>query len=280
MHLMLKSCDELVPTDYPRAQAGMSLWLLADRVRSPEILQELYKDNNIEVSSLLAGSPHGHLGDASPILVNLKQGLLPDNVRQKLQVDRCGILLAAESPVRKHLQYLFTKNCRQHGLVYSRYYDPINWSCLHHSLNDNFKSRLYGPIKHVWTLLPNSNINEFKWGRWDNPNTNTTSTTPDLPLEIPDVFFDMSETLRWQYWIYHQAFEQNIDARDLDLSKAIYQLNVLVKSGIDQGAHLQSLVPQILNDPDFVLMPEAKEILCKDIKAYEKTAQLESLAKG
>ncbi|UST87908.1 MULTISPECIES: DUF4123 domain-containing protein [Pseudomonas] len=280
MHLVLKPSEELAPTDHPRVQSGTTLWLLADRVRSPEILQEIYKQSDIEVSSLLAGSPHGHLGNASPILVKLKEGLLPDNVRLKLQSDRCGILLAADLPIREHLQYLFTKTCRPHGLVYSRYYDPINWSCLHRSLNDTFKSMLYGPIKHVWTLLPSSTTNEFKWGRWDNPKIQASPLVPDSPLDIPDIFFEMSETLHWHYWIYEQAFDQNLDATDQDLSKAIKQLDELVKSGINQGAHLQSLLPQIFNNPEFTLMPEVKEILDRKIKTHEKISLLESLAKG
>ncbi|MFP6799855.1 MAG: hypothetical protein VCA39_12170, partial [Pseudomonas sp.] len=81
--------------------------------------------------------------------------------------------------------------------------------------------------------------------------------------------------LRWWYWVRALEAEASKALADAQLPLVLSNLCLLIEHGIEEGRHLQSLLPHL--QQQLSERPEVMEMLRRDLPAFEKAQRLEGL---
>lgn len=268
----------------PAFDTRLNTWFILDQIRGKKTLPTFYQGSNsgliASIEYLLMGTEHAHLLEASPLLIKLNHTQLSEMLYNKIQQERSGIFVQSKNDhILPHLQYLFTMQSETEGKIYARYYDPIFWTALQLSLIEQQKT-IWGNIEKVFTITPDSREDKLNYFTWTNPNLdreNQNQSYLDKPIQLTPEFYELSEDVRLLYFINEAAYFESLTIPEEQLSKALLNLKILIKSGIQRGDHLQKLLKNCITYTDFSVRPEVQQILRADIATFEKAKQLVAL---
>ncbi|NUU38762.1 DUF4123 domain-containing protein [Pseudomonas sp. C2B4] len=252
-----------------------SLYCIIDSVRQPRALEQLYQQSDLsEVERLFQGTPFAEMNDVSPLWLQLKSGSATEAKAIKLCRDnRAGILLTSgENPqsALSHGRRLLRMNAKTHGDSLARFYDPAFWSAL--ALTTPTQN-LYGPWESVYT--PPAHADDQYWRIWERPQEVIAPASEDSqPLQLQDNTLAAFDEVRWWYWVRARQAEATNDWPNEELPVVFANLQLLVDHGIEEGRHLERLLPYLKRR----LLQERADImgvLSSDVPAFEKVQRLE-----
>lgn len=255
--------------------ASRSLYCIIDSVRQPRAVEQLYQQDGISgVDRLFRNTPFAEMNDVSPLWLPLKPGSAVASKAIELCLNnRSGLLLTCSATPEAaflHAQRLLQMNCRRHGDALARYYDPAFWSAL--ALTSSAQ-RLYGPWESVFT--PPAHPSDRAWRIWDKPSKTIEVSEDDAyPLQLESSTLTAAEDTRWWYWVRAREAESASKLRDEQLSTVFDNLNLLVEKGIDEGRHLERLLPRLSQSP-WQERLEIMSVLSSNLPAFEKIQRLE-----
>lgn len=273
----------------PRAEKplfdnNLNTWFLLDKVRGEKTLPAFYQGSNAgliaSIDYLLLGTEHAQLIEASPLLIKLNHTQLSDSLYKHIQQERSGIFIqASDENILPHLQYLFSMQSESDGAVYARYYDPIFWTALQLSLADQ-QQNIWGNLKKVYTLAPESRIDQLSFIKWDAPTQeiNTIYTCPTTPIKLDHSFDEISLDIQLLGLLYQIKHQESLAITQQQTRDLLINLKIFHTFNISRTDHLTRLVKLCINQPHYSLQPEVQHILKQDIASYEKVQQLEQLA--
>lgn len=252
-----------------------SLYCIIDTVRQPRALEQLYQQDGIsDIDRLFRNTPFVEMSDVSPLWLPLKPGSPVAAKAVELCLNnRSGLLLSCSAMPEaafSHAQRLLRMNCRQQGEALARYYDPAFWAALALTTSAH---RLYGPWDSVFT--PPAHPSDRAWRIWAQPaQTDEYSAAHDQPLLLDDSTLTAAEGTRWWYWVRAREAESAQTLRDEQLPTVFDNLGLLIEQGIDEGRHLERLLP-LLSQCAWRERPEIMSVLSSNLPPFEKVQRLE-----
>jgi hypothetical protein len=259
----------------PWSNGSRPVYCIIDRVRQPKALQHLYQQDGVNgIERLFQGTTFSEMNDVSPLWLPIKpETALAAKAIELCRTNRSGIFLTCSAPPKiafQHAQRLLRMNATTHGDSLARFYDPAFWSAL---ALTTCAQKLYGPWQSVYT--PPANPDDQMWRTWQRPEgANETLNEEGYPLLLQDSTLAASNEIRWWYWVRARQSESANEPGNDQLPIVLDNLNLLVEHGIDEGRHLERLLPhlslQALQDS-----PEFMNVLRSDMPAFEKVQRLE-----
>jgi hypothetical protein len=257
------------------SSGGRSLYCIIDSVRQPRALEQLYQQSDMgAVERLFQDTPFAEMNDVSPIWLQLQSGSpVAAKAIELCRENRAGVLLTSREKSETallHARRLLRMNCKSHGDSLARFYDPAFWSALALTAPAN---ALFGPWASVFT--PPAHIDDQNWRIWEN--TQEVSATSDevrYPLQLQDNTLAAFDEVRWWYWIRAREAESANTLSDSQLPGVSDDLQLLVDHGIEEGRHLERLLPKLRQAP-LRERADAMNVLSSEMPAFEKVQRLE-----
>lgn len=259
----------------PWLDGNRAMYCIIDRVRHPKALEYLYKQDDVAgIECLFQGTPFNELNDVSPLWLPVKAGTaVAAKAAELCLANRSGILISSNADPQAallHAKRLLRMNVRAQGDVLARFYDPAFWSALALTASAQM---LYGPWQSVH--IPPANAEDTLWRAWLRPQDRVdTSDAAAFPLHLEDHTLAASIDIRGWYWVRARASELAAEISDEQLPVVLGNLSLLVEHGIDEGRHLERLLPR-LNQALLHDNPHVMGVLSSDMSAFEKVKQLE-----
>lgn len=252
------------------------LYALIDTVRQPEAAAKLLGlEGEPSARRLLLGTAYADLLDISPLWVRMLAGSDAAHAAASLCADQqAGILILCAEPepvAFAHAQQLLTMQT-PNGEVLARFYDPLFWSALAMTLDSQVA--LFGPWQRV--LVPTDSAAESTWVTWERPLTATAEQPLAQPLHLGQQTLDCHEQLRWRDWLWSQRAALTEALSPERERIAIDNLRLLGAHGIQDGRHLQRLLP-ILGEASLADSPSVLETLRSDLPAHQKVQHVEGM---
>lgn len=260
----------------PEMPGGKDLYFLIDAVLQPDTARQLYGlGGQIEARSLFLGTDFADLVECSPLWIKAESGSDTAGLAESLCIsERSGIALeiaTTEEAAFKHAQCLLRMRSSSAGDVLSRFYDPLFWSALALTTSSSLQANLFGPWQRVWT--PAEPGGEAAWLVWERSTDSTAIPTTAYPLVVSAEALATHDDLRWYYWLCSQC--EVMPYRSLSL--VIDNLRLLVSHGIQEGRHLQRLLP-LLDRMPLPQQGEVMTVLNSSLPSYQKVQRLEGIA--
>ncbi|MDD1005287.1 DUF4123 domain-containing protein [Pseudomonas sp. TNT2022 ID642] len=255
--------------------ASRSLYCIIDSVRQPRALEQLYQQADIgEVEKLFQGTPFAEMNEVSPLWLQLKPGgAAAAKAVELCRGNRAGILLTSRDKPENtllHARRLLRMNSKSHGDSLARFYDPAFWSALALTVP---AQALLGPWQSVYT--PPSHIDDMNWRVWEQTQEFDASTGEHrYPLQLQETTLVAFDEVRWWYWIRAREAESANGLPNEQLPGVSENLQLLVDHGIEEGRHLERLLPQ-LNQSPLRARADVMNVLSSDMPAFEKVQRLE-----
>lgn len=187
--------------------------------------------------------------------------------------NRAGILLTSSDTPKNallHARRLLRMDSKSYGDSLARFYDPAFWSALAMTAP---AQGLYGPWESVHT--PSAHVDDRNWRGWVRPQeAHDTTAEFSYPLQLHDDTLVAFEAVRWWYWIRSREAESANGLLNNELSVVAGNLQLLVDHGIEEGRHLERLLPQLRQSP-LQESADAMNVLSSDMPAFEKVQRLE-----
>ena len=260
----------------PSGNSGnRTLYGIIDSVRQPRALEKLYQQSGLNgVEKLFQDTPFAEMNDVSPIWLQLTPGSTAAAQAIELCRDnRAGILLTSrEKPETAllHARRLLRMNDPSHGDSLARYYDPAFWSAL--ALTVPARA-LFGPWASVYT--PPAHSDDQQWRVWEQTEkVDASNDEQKYPLHLKSDTLIAFDEIRWWYWIRLRNAESAASLSDSQLSGVSDNLQLLVDHGIEEGRHLEHLLPN-LNQGPLQARTDIMNVLSSDMPAFEKVQRLE-----
>lgn len=276
MSAWLSQFLELPVAAAPSSSGGSrSLYCIIDSVRQPRALEQLYQQSDLNgVEKLFQDTPFAEMNDVSPLWLQLKPGSTAATKAIELcRENRSGMLLtSSDTPENSllHARRLLRMNSQSYGDSLARFYDPAFWSALAMTAP---AQALYGPWESVHT--PPAHVDDQNWRTWERPHdANGAKDEFRYPLQLHDDTLAAFDEIRWWYWIRSREAESANGLPDSELPVVSENLQLLVDHGIDEGRHLERLLPQLRQN----LLQErtdAMNVLSSEMPAFEKVQRLE-----
>ncbi len=249
---------------------GQPLCFLIDQIRQPDVLTRLYSLSEIpKIELLLQGTEFSSLQDHGPIWIVTYARSAAASLAARICSDRrSGIALETMNTdaALQQARHLLKVADPERGFSLARYYDPAFWAAWALTWPD---AALYGPWSRVYT--PPATAAAGSWRVWPAPNEipGATAQTPKVTSETLEAF----KLARWWYWINSQT--QGSPISDTALPLVIDNLQLLTKHGIEEGRHLQRLLP-MLGNARWNESSEVMELLRANMPPYKKVQILEA----
>ena len=250
--------------------AGHCLCFLIDQVRQPDALAKLYSLSEVpEIELLFQETEFSSLQDHGPIWIVTYARSEAARLAARICSDkRSGIALETKNTdaALQQARFLLKAADPERGFSLARYYDPAFWAAWALTWPD---AALYGPWSRVYT--PPATYYAGSWRAWS-----ATDGTPGVAAQTPAVTSETMEAFkvtRWWYWINSQS--QGSPVSDTVLPLIIDNLQLLTEHGIEEGRHLQRLLP-MLGNARWSERSEIMELLRADIPPYIKVQTLEA----
>ena len=257
-----------------------TLYMLIDSVRQPRVEEQLFQlSEDMEIEPLFQGTAFAELNDVSPLWVRLPAGGAVAAKAAQLCLDnRSGILLTSTADAQSslaHARRLLQMRSAEYGLALARFYDPAFWSALALTVPT---PALFGPWETVFT--PPANPNDTGWRVWQREEPEHEREQEGLaetgyPLSLQPSTLAAVDELRWWYWVRALEAETSGALADARLPQVLANLRMLIEYGIEEGRHLQTLLPHL--QQQLTERPGVMEMLRRDLPAYEKVQRLEGL---
>lgn len=257
------------PFDEATRQLQQPLCFVIDRVRQPEALAKLYRlAEPPAIGLLFHQTEFTSLLDHSPIWVATHAGSEAARLAAALCIERrSGIALSGadgEAALR-HARHLLKALDTENGHSLVRYYDPAFWSAWALTWP---VAALYGPWSRVYT--PPACAERGDWRTWASP-ADEPAVAPSTP-RVAQATLDAFTAIRWWYWL--DSRPERPAMADTAMPVVIDNLQLLAESGIEEGRHLQRLLPR-LGDAPWRGREDILALLRSDLPAYEKVKTLE-----
>lgn len=253
------------------------LYMLIDSVRQPRVEEQLFQLNEVmDIEPLFQGTAFAELNDVSPLWVRLPGGGAVAAKAAQLCLDnRSGILLTSTADAQSciaHARRLLQMRSAEYGLALARFYDPAFWSALALTVPT---PALFGPWEAVFT--PPANPSDAGWRMWQREDQDQEGLveTAGYPLSLQPSTLAAVDELRWWYWVRALEAETSGALADAQLPQVLANLRMLIEYGIEEGRHLQSLLPHL--QQQLTERSGVMEMLRRDLPAYEKVQHLEGL---
>lgn len=252
-----------------------TLYGIIDSVRQPRALEKLYQQSGLKgVEKLFQYTPFAEMNDVSPIWLQLIAGSpAAAQVLELCRDNRAGILLTScEKPETAllHARRLLRMNDPAHGDSLARYYDPAFWSALALTVPAR---PLFGPWDIVYT--PPAHSDDQQWRVWEQrEKVDASNGEQKYPLQLKINTLIAFDEIRWWYWIRLRNAESAAGLTDSQLSSVADNLRLLVDHGIEEGRHLERLLPN-LNQGPLQARTDVMNLLSSDMPAFEKVQRLE-----
>ena len=249
---------------------GQPLCFLIDRVRQPDALAKLYGlSHSPEIELIFQQTEFSSLRDHSPIWVTTYAQSEAARLAASLCSDRrSGIALTSAEPAAalRQARRLCKATDPEGGFSLVRYYDPAFWSAWAMTWPT---ADLYGPWSRVYT--PSGELEQNTWRVWQSTKE-PTGAKPQAPSVSRETLLAF-RVIRWWYWINSQP--QGSAFSDKELPLVIENLQLLTEHGIEEGRHLQRLLP-VLGSTAWVERSEVMALLRSDLPAHKKVTTLEA----
>ncbi|WP_339451363.1 DUF4123 domain-containing protein [Pseudomonas sp. EA_5y_Pfl2_R50] len=267
--------EQPVATTPSGTSGNRTLYGIIDSVRQPRALEKLYQQSGLNgVEKLFQDTPFAEMNDVSPIWLQLTPG--SPSAAQAIELcrdNRAGILLnSREKPETAllHARRLLRMNDPSHGDSLARYYDPAFWSALALTLPAR---PLFGPWDSVYT--PPAHSDDQHWRVWEQTEkVDASNGEQKYPLHLTSDTLIAFDEIRWWYWIRLRNAESAVGLSDSQLSGVADNLQLLVDHGIEEGRHLERLLPN-LNQGPLQARTDVMNVLSSDMPAFEKVQRLE-----
>lgn len=262
-------------TTAPSSGGGSrSLYCIIDSVRQPRALEQLYQQSGMgEVARLFQDTPFAEMNEVSPLWLQLNPGTPATTKAIELcRENRAGIVLTSrDKPERAllHARRLLRMDSKSYGDSLARFYDPAFWSALALTVP---AQPLFGPWQSVYT--PPAHIDDQNWRVWEQKQEVDASTEQRYPLQLQDNTLVAFDEVRWWYWIRAREAESANSLPNEQLPGVSENLQLLVDHGIEEGRHLERLLPH-LNQRPLRARADVMNVLSSDMPAFEKVQQLE-----
>ena len=259
----------------PWLDGNRAMYCIIDRVRHPKALEYLYKQDGVAgIECLFQSTPFNELNDVGPLWLPVKAGTaLAAKAAELCLANRSGILISSNADPQAallHAQRLLRMNVRAQGDVLARFYDPAFWSALALTASAQM---LYGPWQSVH--IPPANTDDTLWRVWLRPQDRVqTSDAAAYPMQLEDHTLAASGDIRRWYWVRARTSELAGEISNQQLPVVLGNLSLLAEHGIDEGRHLEHLLPR-LNQALLQDNPHVMSVLSSDMSAFEKVKQLE-----
>ncbi|MFP6859977.1 DUF4123 domain-containing protein [Pseudomonas sp.] len=253
-----------------------TLYMLIDSVRQPRVEEQLFQlSEDVEIKPLFQGTAFAELNDVSPLWVHLPAGgAMAAKAAQLCLDNRSGILLTSTADAQSslaHARRLLQMRSAEYGLALARFYDPAFWSALALTVPT---PALFGPWETVFT--PPANPSDSGWRVWQREEQDQEDLADTgYPLSLQASTLAAVDELRWWYWVRALEAEASKALADAQLPLVLSNLCLLIEHGIEEGRHLQSLLPHL--QQQLSERPEVMEMLRRDLPAFEKAQRLEGL---
>lgn len=275
MSARLNTFLQLPRTTTPGAADDAALYCIIDTVREPKALRQLYQHDGVtDIERLFHGTSLAELKSVSPIWVAIRpNSTLAAAAMRLCQRDRSGILISSSASPEDaflHAQRLVQMKFEGHGNALARFYDPALWSAL--ALTTS-RQLLYGPWHSVH--VPPAYLDDQQWRTWYRAEDISDAIVADAyPLHLATDTLEAADDIRWWYWLGARLGEKTRELGDEQLAVVIANLQLLGEHGIDDGQHLERLLPR-LNSGYIRENPEILGVLGSALSAFEKVQQLE-----
>ncbi|WP_046305575.1 DUF4123 domain-containing protein [Grimontia sp. AD028] len=141
-------------------QSGYSNWIVADKVRVPDISSFLYTyETTAETFTLFEGGSYKHIHEISPIAspveasFALKERLTKDEVLSSSCIFLQANIQADPYQLVEHLRSLLTVVIDEHPIFY-RYYSPAFWDSYGEKISKRDLTSIIHPFKVLGWLSP------------------------------------------------------------------------------------------------------------------------------
>ena len=259
----------------PWLDGNRTLYCIIDRVRQPKALEYLYQQDGVAgIECLFQGTPFAELNDVGPLWLPVKAGTaLATKAAELCLANRSGILVSSDADPQAallHAQRLLRMNVRAQGDVLARFYDPAFWSALALTAPAQM---LFGPWQSVH--IPPANTDDTLWRVWSGTHDRVeTSDAAAYPLQLEEHTLAASTDIRGWYWVRARSSELAGEINNEQLPVVLGNLSLLAEHGIDEGRHLDRLLPR-LKQALLQANPHVMSVLSSAMPASEKVQQLE-----
>lgn len=268
----------------PQFNTELNTWFLLDKVRGEKTLASLYQETDgglvTHIDSLVIGTEYTYLHQESPLLIKLSRTQLSETIYKNIQQERSGIFIQSkDADILPHLQYLFTMQAPDYPKVFARYYDAVFWTALQLSLPEQQQS-IWGNLQNVYTLAPNSQLEQLNFIEWNTPvqNKEYTYKRPEQPIRLTTEFDEVSGDMRLLYFIYQSLIGKPIELTENQQLSTLLNLKILIKNQIYREDHLKQLLPYCIEQKNFALRDDIQELLKSTLATYEKIAEIKAIA--
>lgn len=264
--------------EFPQAMPGdEALYFIIDTVLQPDAARQLYGIGGaIEARRLFLGTVFESLAEYSPLWIKVEAGSdVADLARDLCVSERAGIVVGiatTEEAAFKHAQGLLQMRSAGAGDALARFYDPLFWSALALTASGSQRTALFGPWRRVWTSAEPGD--EATWLTWENSVDSTATPTAAFPLSVSSEALGTHEDLRWFYWLCEQREAMQHTLLPESLPLVIDNLRLLASYGIQNGRHLQRLLPQLDRVP-LTQQEDSMAVLNSSLPSYQKVQRLE-----